>query len=141
MKTKLIYPLAVLIIMAFVVGCSKKNDDPGPPDLAATAAGTYIVSSVTQAAVPVAIPSGATYTMTLTRISTNVVDMVYKTSLTGSATIPSVTLTGTPDVITFQKTYAITASANGNANGDITNGTLTFTTVEGGVTYKIVAKK
>ncbi|QHV96498.1 hypothetical protein [Spirosoma endbachense] len=141
MKIKHIYLLLVLIAVAFVVGCSKKNDDPVAPDLATSAAGTYVVNSITQSTSTVAIPSSANYTMTLNRVSNNVVDMVYKTSLTGSSLIPSVPLSGTPAVITFQKSYSITATANGNANGDITNGILTFNTVEGGVTYKIVAKK
>jgi hypothetical protein len=141
MKIKLIYSLLVLIVVAFVVSCSKKNDDPVDPDLAASAAGTYIVNSFTQSTTTVALPSGSNYTMTLNRVSTNVVDMVLKTAATGAGIVPSVTLTGTPALITFQKSYSITATANGNATGDITNGTLTFTTVEGGATYKIVAKK
>ncbi|MBD2700462.1 hypothetical protein IC229_07440 [Spirosoma sp. BT702] len=116
---------------------SHLNEDSVDPDPAATA-GIYVVNSLTHSATAVALPSSANFAMTVNRISTNVVDMVLKTAATGSGTIPNVTLTGTPAAITFQKSYSITAT--GNANGDITNGTLTLNTVEGGVTYKIVAK-
>ena len=138
MTIKFACPLFVLLTVALVTGC-KKESDPVAPDLAATAAGTYTINSVSQGTTSVPVSASLNYTATLTRVSDNVVDLTFKTTTTGG--VPAITLSGTPAAITFQKSYTTSTPSTGNANGDITNGILTFNSVEGGVSYKVVAKK
>ena len=138
MNIKFACPLFVLMTVALVTGC-KKGSDPVAPDLATTAAGTYTINSVSQGTTSVAVSASLNYTATLTRVSDNIVDLTFITTTTGG--IPAITLSGTPAAITFQKSYTTSSSTTGNANGDITNGILTFNSVEGGVSYKVVAKK
>ncbi|MVM39021.1 hypothetical protein GO730_18175 [Spirosoma sp. HMF3257] len=115
-----------IFLLTLVMGCSKKEDAVAAPDLAAFAAGTYTVTSVTS--------GGKTYTgasiitgtaVVLSRVSDNVVSVVQKVPGKSDITLySSLPLSGTTTAISFQH-----KATNGTISGSLAGRVLSYNTV------------
>lgn len=131
------YALTLSLLM-LLISCSKKEDAVAP-DLAAFAAGTYTVTSL--------VVGGKAYTgssiitgtaVVLSRVSDNVVSVVYKVPGKSDITLySSLPLSGTTTAISFQQ-----KATNGTISGSLAGRVLSYNTVfNDGTSESYIASK